>query len=194
MVGLHFSVGDTLHGRSTISISPRLNHICVWPAGPRPSHASFTVRFSCLYMRRNFSPLGTNVTIPDHNYKSSSWHHFHSNTPKLIDKVPSQVNESEVNLNICNYGWALSHWLPTRRSSHASVRRTTGRWRRRGRGATQPAEHKCDPTWGLVSSNTEQNELVTLNTIFGVPSVEQVMKHEDAVQSLSNTCFYDVCS
>ena len=34
--------------------------------GPHPSHASFTARSSCLHLRGNSSPLGTNVTISSH--------------------------------------------------------------------------------------------------------------------------------
>ena len=61
-----------------------VNH--VWPprarphlhsARSRPSHASFIVQSSCPHLRGNFSPLGTNVIIPDQNYKYSNWHHFH---------------------------------------------------------------------------------------------------------------------
>ena len=43
--------------------------------------------------------------------------------------MPKELNGSN--------GWVLSHWLPTRKSSHAGACKKTRRWRRRGRDRNQ---------------------------------------------------------
>ena len=48
-------------------------------------------------------------------------------------------DESDVNLNICNFDRVLSHWFPMRRSSHAGAGRKTGHRKRRGKGGAQPS-------------------------------------------------------
>jgi hypothetical protein len=40
-------------------------------------------------------------------------------------------------LNICNFDQVLSHWFPTRKSSHACAGMETGQWKRRGKSKAQ---------------------------------------------------------
>ena len=52
-------------------------------------------------------------------------------------------NEIDVNLNICKFHRILSHWFPTRKSSHASTDKKT--WtNERGLEREEPAEWRCN--------------------------------------------------
>ena len=70
-------------GHLNLSILGKGSHKRPWArshlhsAGPRPSHVSFIAWSSCPNLHGNSSSLGTNVTIPNRNYKFSSGHHFH---------------------------------------------------------------------------------------------------------------------
>ena len=82
-------------------------------------HASFTVWSSYWHLHKNSSLLGTNVTIPDRNYKYASWHHFHYSqvwTPSIkprnlrhdyIRKCNNfhPIKADVTNAKICGDGW-----------------------------------------------------------------------------------------
>ena len=88
--------------------------------GSHPSHVSFTAQSLCMHMCGNSFPLGTNLTIP--GYLS------HEALLVCEETLSSKLgnNESDVNLNVCNFDWVLTHWFPTRKSSHVGAGRVTG--------------------------------------------------------------------
>ena len=86
----------------------------------RPFHTSFIARSSYPHLCGHSSSLGTYMTIPSYITPLSSigmWRNF-------INQLGT--NESDVNLNICNIDRLLSHWFPTKRSSHTCAGRKTG--------------------------------------------------------------------
>ena len=54
----------------------------------------------------------------------------------------------------------LSHWFPTGKSSHASVGKKIGRWRRRGRGGPQPNTNVIQP--GIIVSGKSEYKVIKL--------------------------------
>ena len=93
--------------------------------GSHPSHNSSTARSFCMHLRGNSSLVGTNVTIPGHLKPLSSFGMWRNSINYLGN------NESNVNLNIYNFDWLLSHWFPTGKSSHIGACKKFGQWRRR---------------------------------------------------------------
>ena len=110
--------------------------------GPRPSHASFTARSSCPHLRGSSSFVGTNVTIPGQNYKYSSRHPFHYSQANWWSSFTFQRSLMTLSDWVLNGSTdrVLSHWFPTRKSSHAGACRKTGQWRRCERGGAQSNE------------------------------------------------------
>ena len=108
---------------------PGLNHICVRLC-PALSHLLHNLVFLLTPVWELFA-VGNNVTIPDR---------LSHETPLTCEETSSnklEHNESNVNLNICNFDQVLSHWFQTRKSSHTGAGRKAGQWRRHGRGGTQ---------------------------------------------------------
>ena len=100
--------------------------------GPRPSHASFTPRSSCMHLHGNSSSLATNVTIPCQNYTYSSWHHFHYSQVNWWSflHMPKELNRLSDHV--------LSYWFPTGKSSHAGAGRKTKYSSEGGMGGVRP--------------------------------------------------------
>ena len=92
------------------------SHLC--SAGPRPSYP---------HLCGNSSSLGTNVIIHGQNYKYSSWHHLYYSQVHRWSSFTCQNELNDLSDRV------LSHWFPTRKSSHAGADRKTGHWRKRER-------------------------------------------------------------
>ena len=111
-----------------------LDHIIIRLGPTPPMLLSFTVWSSLLAHAWELFLVG-NQCDNTHSLKPFGSFGMWKNSIKSLGN-----NESDVNLNICNIDRVLSHWFPTRRSTHASASRKTGQWRRRGRGGAQPNE------------------------------------------------------
>ena len=141
----------------TSNNQPVLDHIFIrfGPASPTPPPPPGNLAW-------NSSPLGTNVIIPDQNYKRSSWHHFHYPQVTWWSSFTCQRNLMANMTGCCHIasqhgripthvrvGWSdmvganqpihsflggKDACIQQRMSVWVGSPKSTGQWRRRGRG------------------------------------------------------------
>ena len=104
----------------------------------------FPCLLHCLHLHGNSSLLGTNVTIPDQNYKYSSWHHFHYSQVNPWSSFTCQRSLMAYLTNIVTL-------VPNEEEFPTSACWKTGQWRMRGEGQG-PAEWRCDLAQGVMVS------------------------------------------
>ena len=136
-----------LQGRAKNTIyiidHPGLDHIFIrlGPAPPTPPSLSSLPTCTCVGTLPRWEPMWFNTWALKSLTPLSSFGMWRNTINSLGNY------ESDVNLNIRNFDRVLSHWFPTRKSSHTSVDRMTGQWKRRGKDGGL-AEWRCDLDWG----------------------------------------------
>jgi hypothetical protein len=131
------------------------SHLCLVgprPAPPTPPSMLGLLAHTCVGALTHWEPMWQ---YRSHKPLNSCGMWLTSST-KLGD------NESDVDLNSCNFDQGLSHWCPTAKSSHACAGKKTGHWRE-GHG---PVEDVCDLAHGLTIGLT--SELSIWSTRFNI--------------------------